>query len=133
MQTERHDPAVEVAAELRNIFVVGVQHGDAAGVQRLDQLILGARDCGDGFEELQMNGRDHGHHAAIRLRQPGQRSNFARVRHPHLDDCDLVLGLQLQQLQRHAEVVVQIALRLQHMMARSQHVRDGFFGSGFPG
>ncbi len=40
----------------------------------------------------------------------------------------VVLRLQLEQLQRHAEMIVQIALRFQHPMLCRQHMRDGFLG-----
>ena len=96
-----------------------------------NQLVLGARNSGDRLEELQVDRRHHGHHAAVRLRQLGQGGDFAGVRHAHLDDGDLVLRLELQQLQRHAEVIVQIALRLQNAMPRRQHVRNAFPWSWF--
>ena len=35
--------------------------------------------------------------------------DLAGVVHAHLDDCNLVLGLQAQQLQRQAEMIVEIA------------------------
>jgi hypothetical protein len=50
------------------------------------------------------------------------------VRHAHLDHCDLVLGFQLQQLQRQSEMVVQIALRLQHEMPTPQNMGNYFLG-----
>ena len=101
--SEGHDLAVEVAPELRDELVVGVQDGNPAGGKRLNQFVLGARDCGDGIEELEMDRRDHGHHAAVGLGQPGQLRDFTRVRHTHFDDGDFVLRFELEQLQRHSE------------------------------
>ncbi len=67
VQPEHHHPAVKVAPKLRHIFVVGIEYRDAAGMQRLDQLILGASDAGNRLEELQVYRRDHGHHSAVGL------------------------------------------------------------------
>src|SRR5258708_38669031 len=61
LDAEGQHLAVEVAAKLRYIFVVGVQHGGPAGVQALDQLILGARDLGYRLEKLEMRRSDTGH------------------------------------------------------------------------
>ena len=131
VQSEGNDLSVKVAAELRDILIVSVQDRDTARVQRLDELVLGARDRRDGFKKLQVHRRDHGHDTAIRLRQPGERGDLAGMRHPHFEHCNFVLWLELQQLQRHAEMIIQIAFGFQHSMLGSQHVRDGFFGRGF--
>src|SRR5438105_11477468 len=53
------------------------------------------------------------------------------MRHAHLDHSDVVLALQAQQLQRQAEVIVEIAFRLQDAKFSAQDLRDGFLGSGF--
>src|SRR5258708_19293018 len=58
LDAESQHLAVEVAAKLRYIFVVGVQHGGPAGVQALDPLILRARALGPGLEKLQMRPSD---------------------------------------------------------------------------
>ena len=41
--------------------------------------------------------------------------------HPHLKYRDIMLRLQAQQLQRQAEVVVQVAFGLQHVELRAEH------------
>ena len=53
--------------------------------------------------------------------------------HPHLQHRDIMDGLQTQQLQRQAEVVVQVALRLQHVKGRPQHLRDTLLGGRLAG
>ena len=121
-----HGP-VEVAPELRNVWIVGVQHRDAAGGQRFDQLIFRSRNAGNRVEILQVNWGDHGHHSAVRFGQRRQVAYLAGVRHAHLDHGHLVLGFQLEQLQRHSKLVVEIALRFQNTMPRREHVRDDFF------
>ena len=47
-----------------------------------------------------------------------KRANLAGVRHAHLDDGDVVLGFQLQQHKRQAEMIVEVAFGLQHAVAR---------------
>ena len=122
--------AVKIAAELRNIGIVGVEKRVASGGQRFDQLVLGARNAGLRAEALQMRQADVGHHAIIGRGNPRQGGDLARVRHAHLDHRDLVLGLQAQQLHRKSEMIVQISQRLQHVELRAQHVRNAFLGGG---
>ena len=57
-QAEQDDFALEVAPKLADILVVGIQNRGAAVREGLDQLVLGARDSGDGIEEFQMHGTD---------------------------------------------------------------------------
>ena len=54
------------------------------------------------------------YHAPVRRGDVAQRRNFTRGGHPHLHHRRFVLRSKIQQLQRQAEVVVQIPLRLQH-------------------
>ena len=85
--------AFEVAAELRNVFVIGIEHGDSSGGERLDELILRARNAGKRIKKLQVHGSDVGHNANVGPRDLRQRANFSGMRHPHFDDRDIVLGL----------------------------------------
>ena len=43
-QAERDHFAMKVAPKLADLFIVGIQHGYAAGVQGLNDFILGARN-----------------------------------------------------------------------------------------
>ena len=45
-------------------------------------------------------------------------TNLARVVHAHFDHRVAMLGLQLEQHERHADVVVQIAARCEHLVCR---------------
>ncbi len=126
--------AAEVATELADIRIVAVQKGDAIGGQRLDQFILGARNAADAVGKvLRMRVADIGDHAPVGRCDPGQRGNFAGVRHAHLNHGDIVCGLQLEQLQRQSEAIVQIALRFEHFEMRGQHGGDGVLGRGLAG
>ncbi len=124
------DFAMKIAAELRDIRIVGVEKSMASGGQRFDQLILGARNTGLRAEALQMRQADVGHHAFVRRCNLRQRGDLARVRHAHLDHRNLVLGLQAQQLHRKSKMIVQISQRLQHVELRAQHMRNAFLGGG---
>ena len=127
------DPAFEIAAEVRNVLIVGIEYGGATGGERFDELIFRAGNSGEGIEEFQMNRSYVRHHADIRLGDFGEGANFSGVRHSHLNDCQVVPGFELQQHQREAEMVVQIAFGLQDAELRGQHVGDGFFGGGLTG
>ncbi len=80
-----------------------------------------------------VRGADVGDHAPVGRGDAGQRGNFAGVIHAHLDDRDFVLGHEAQQLQRQAEVVVQIALRFEHVEFCAERGGHGFLGGGFSG
>ena len=54
--------------------------------------------------------------------EPG---DFAGVVHAEFDHPDAVLAAQTQHGQRHADVVVQIALRRQRCTIRGMHMQDG--------
>ena len=50
-----------------------------------------------------------------------QRLDVARVRRAHLHDRDVVCGVQAQQCLRHADVVVEVALGVEHVVFLQQH------------
>src|SRR3954469_5082735 len=106
-----YDLAVEVAAELRNIFVVCIQYRNGARVKLLDELVLRACDVGDGRKKFQVDGSNIGHDANIRVGQLCECGNLTRMGHSEFDRRDLVLGLELQQLQWQSEVVVEVPFR----------------------
>ena len=118
--------AVKVAAKLRDVRIIGVEVGVASGGQRLDELVLGARDAILRFKVLQMREADVGNHAFIRRGNLRKARDLTRVRHAHLDDGEVMLRLQPQQLHGQAKVVVQIAQRLQHLVARAEQMRNAF-------
>jgi len=133
LQRVAHHPPVEVAAELRHVLIVRVQHRGASPGKPGDQLILGARDLRHRVEESQVHGRDVGHQAQVGLRDARQRRNLSGMRHGKLHHCHLVLRLQAQQLQRQAKVIVQVALGFHHAVAPGEKVGDGVLGGGLAG
>ena len=132
LDAEQRDLPVKVAAELGDVSIVGVEKCMAAGRQRFDQFVLGARDAGLRAEALQMRHADVGHHAHVGRGNSRQGGDLARMIHAHLDHRKLMLRLQTQQLQRKPPVVVQISQRLQHVELPGHHVRNAFLGGGLP-
>src|SRR5208337_5155701 len=96
VHAESSDLPVEVASELRDVRIVGIQDGKPTGGKRLNQLILGPRDCSDRIKKLEVNRRDHGYHPTVGLRQLGQLRDLTRMRHAYLDDRQLMLRFELQ-------------------------------------
>ena len=87
--------------------------------QRGNQFEFGARDAGLALGKVfDVRGADVGDDAPVGRGDAGERGDFAEVIHAHFDDGVFVLGLKPQQLQRQAEGVVEIALRLEHVELR---------------
>ena len=102
--------AVEIAPELGDVGVIGIQHGGAAHGKGGDQLIFSAGNIGNGPEKSQVHRRDIGDNASFRVRDARQRRDLAGMRHSQLHDSDVVFRFETQQLQRQSEVVIEIAL-----------------------
>ena len=64
---------------------------------------------------------------------PDERADLARVIHPELDDRDVRRVAQLEQRQRQADVVVQIARVPEHAVARVEELRRHFLGRRLAG
>ena len=122
--------ALEVAAELAHIFVVGIQHRGASVRKTLDQLIFRPRDSGDRIEIFQMHGGNVGHHRLVGQRDPGQGRDLSSVRHSHLNHSNIVLGLEHQQSERKTKMIVEISLGAMHAVFRGQQMGHRFFGGG---
>ena len=102
---------MKVASKLAYVGVVTIQDGDAGNGQTLHEFIFCTRDAGNSVGKILGVGRAHvGDDSPIRMSDAGQGRDLAGMRHAHLDDSNLVFRLQLQQLQRHAEFVVQVSL-----------------------
>src|SRR5205823_11019604 len=105
--------AFEVAAELADIVIIGIEHGYAAWMQGFDDFVLGAGNFSQRVEEFQMHGRNRSDYGQIMMGQSAEGANLTRMIHAHLDDSDLMLRLQLQQLKRQADVIVQVTSALE--------------------
>src|SRR3954466_1168675 len=79
-----------------------------------------------------MDGSNVRHYANVGMSDLSQRRDLTRVRHPEFDDRDLVLGLELQQLQRQSKVIVEVSFRLHDAKTPRENVRNGFFRGRLP-
>ena len=73
---------------------------------------------------------DAGDDAGFRLGYFRESSDFSGMRHAHLDDGNLLLGLELEQHERQSKMVVEVAFGLEDTVPLGEYVGDGFFGSG---
>jgi len=103
----------EVAPELAYVGIVTIKDGDTGGRQALHQLIFGARDARHTIGKiLGVSAADVGDDPPIRVSDPSEGCDFSGVRHAHLDHSHFMLRLQLEQLQGHAEFVVEVSLAI---------------------
>jgi len=115
--TEAHDitrMARGGFAQQREVGVVGGDDRHAASFQSLEDLGLGV---GDGFlarEVADMRRRDGGDDGDVRAHQPGQRGEFARVVHPHLEHAEARARRHAREAERHADMVVVALDRAMH-------------------
>ena len=124
--------AGKVAAKLGDIWIVAVEKSDAGRRQRLNQLEFCAGNAGLAVGEVfDVRGANVGDHAPVGRGDASQGGDLAGVVHAHLDDRDLVLGLEAQQLQRKPEGVVEIALRFEHVELCAEGRGNGLLGRGF--
>ena len=89
----------------------------------LEDLGLGVGDRVGGREEAQVRVADVGPHAHVGLGDADERADLPGVIHAQFDHRHLRPGAQLEQRERQADVVVQIALVPKHRVARRQELR----------
>lgn len=97
-------------------LVVQVQHGGAVGGQPFEYLALRLDDLLRSAELADMGGAGIGDDRHVRAGQLDRVGDLADARGAQFDHCATVLRRQLQQGQRYAEVVVQIATGSQHRL-----------------
>ena len=96
------------------------EHENAAGFEPFRNLRFGARDPVEGAQPLEMRGLYVGDD---RRAGPGERREGAQltgVVEAHLHRRGAVLRAQAEQSKRHADVVVEVALRLEHGAQRGE-------------
>ncbi len=120
---EPDDPAREALRDPHDPRVVAVEDRGAVRAQALEDLGLGLGDRVDRREALEVDGGDLRDHRHVGERHAGERADLAGRRHADLHDRRRVLGPQAQDRERHAEVVVEVALRAQHGAARLEDAR----------
>ncbi len=125
-EAEGHDAALAVhgAPEI-GMRIVGIDDRDALVGQAGEDLALGAGHRVDRAETREVRALgviDEGDRGAG---ETGQIVDLARAVHAHLDDRRMVRRMQLEQRQRHADVVVEVARCRQHRMLAEIRAQDG--------
>ena len=123
-----HARGRERAPERREL-VVRVDDGGRPLGEAGDHLALGARHAFEAPEALEVLGAGIGDEANRGTRDVDQGRDLARVIGAHLHHRKAVRGLEAQQRQRHADVVVEIAARGE-TAARLSEDRGGHFLRG---
>ena len=110
LESEDYYLAFEVAAELADVFVVRVEKGGAtrAGRASISSYLARAMPAMES-KYLEMHGSDVGNDSLIWQSDAGERSNFAGMRHSHLDHGEIVFRLQSQQAKWQTEMIVEIS------------------------
>ena len=104
--------------------IVAIEHGQIVFAHRLKDLGLRAKHALPVAQEFQVrigNGAQYGDVWAHHARQPG---HLAEIADAHLDHGDLVRVVELEQRPRHAQLVVEVLLRLVNVEPRREHRRE---------
>ena len=115
------------------MFVVGVDEDDAVltCAQEIIKFTLGAYHTLKRTESLEVSLADIGDDAAVGLHDVDQGAYLTWVVGPHLHDGDVVLAGKLQQRLGHADVVVEVAACVEHVVFLAEHSGYEFLGGGF--
>ena len=97
--------------------------------QGLYQFRFGLGNELDGPQPLQVGGTYVGHHPHMRAGDVGQFGDFSQSVHAHLQNDPLMAGIQIQQSQRQADLIVVASPALQGVKPLSQDRPDHLFGS----
>ena len=101
---------------------MGRQGGDQGGFFGGDGSLAG--------KKFDVRGPDAADDANLGRGHPGQGCDFARVIHAHLDHAKFVSVIEPNERQRHADVIVEIALGRLGAELGAQHRGDQFLGAG---
>ena len=112
-QAERDNATGAARATLpeRGEAIIGVDHRRAVRPERFEHLALAPGDAFDVAEAFEVRLACVDHQADRRLGDRGQVRDFAQVVRAHLDDGATMRGFEPAQRERHADVVVEVALR----------------------
>ena len=102
----------------------------AIGSHTLVKFGLGSNDAFERTEAQQMRLADIGDESEVGMNDGAEFGNVHRVVGTHLDDGKFVLRLHLEEGQRHADLIVQIAFGGQHVELSTKHRADQFLGRG---
>ena len=113
------------------ILIIGIQEYASSVLGNIVvQFSLGLLHALKTTEPKQVRLADIRDKTIVRLADLHQFLDVIRMIRPHLNDCKLRLGIDVQDRQRHSDVIVQIALRGRDVVLHGQHSRDQFLGGG---
>ena len=118
-------PCTGEAAPQGRVDIVCGKNGHAMGGQGADHSPVFGRDRVHRVHEFQVLALRVVHQRHGGLCHRAELCDFARVVHPEFDHADAVFAAQAQDGQRHANVVVQVALRGQRRAVRRMQMQDG--------
>ena len=95
------------------VTIVGIQHGDLRANLATQDLAFPARDAVERAEPLEMRRTRVRNDDDVRLRERREVRDLAHVIRTHLDHREPVAFFDACEHQRHADVVVQVAVRRQ--------------------
>ena len=107
---ERHDSGdaglLGAALELRELRIVAIEDGGAAGFEAEKNLRLGVGDLGERTEEFEMHRRDRSDDRDMRTGEPRQRRDLAGVVHSHFQHRVMRARRAARERERHAPMIV---------------------------
>ena len=127
VDAERHDASGERArraAITRGSSALATSTSSARACSRISALASAIASADAKKPEVRV--ADVGPDADLRLGDADERADLARMIHAELDDRDVRSRPQLEQRQRQADVVVQVALVPEHPVPRRQELRRDF-------
>ena len=125
-QPVRDDVGARALSHGGHARVVGVEYRDAVRRQRFDEFGLRVGNRLDAPEPLHVGRTDVRDDADFRLGDVAQQRDLAARPHAHLQHRAAMPRRRLEQHQRKADLAVEVALVLQHVIADVQHSRGQF-------
>ena len=117
-------PVAGERAPQPGVAVVGVDYRGAPGLQALEDLALGAGNGLDRAEEFQVRRPGVGDERDVRCGEPREVSDLAGMVHAHLHHRKAMPGPELEERQRHADIVVEVAARGEHGVLGARGAQD---------
>ena len=119
--------ALRSLAALQRLSIIGIVES-VVGAHKVVQFALGMYHTLKRAEALQVGTTYVGDDGIVGFYHIDERLYVARMRRSHLHNGYLVLGTQAQQCLGHANVVVEVALSVQHVVLLLQHGSREFLG-----
>ena len=102
--------------------------GTSVGGEPVVEFALGAHDTLESAEALEVGAADIGDESVVGLDDACERGYLAGVVGSRLDDRHRVLGAQAQEGEGHTDMVVEVALGVEDIMAPGEHGGTEFLG-----